>query len=86
MINFMIFLKTVCFLVLFSYICGKGVLFNANKIKFYSPKIAREMKKIFGSETKTVSVKMMHRQAVGIFVRKIEKAHKASAKSSLIFG
>ena len=54
--------------------------------KFSSPEIAREMKRVFGSEAKTVSIKMMHKRTVGTFVRKVEKAHKNSTKSTLIFG
>jgi hypothetical protein len=55
-------------------------------VNFSSPEIAKEMEKAFGSEAKTVSVKIMHKQAVGNFVRKIEKAHKNTFKSTLVFG
>ena len=54
--------------------------------RFSSPGIAKEMKKVFGSETKTFSLKLQHKKPVGDFVRKIEKAHKNAAKSTLVFG
>ncbi len=51
-----------------------------------SQEIAKEMKIVFGSEAKTISVKIKHKRVVGNFVRKIEKAHQNAAKSNLIFG
>jgi hypothetical protein len=58
----------------------------ATQTKFASPAIAKEMEKVFGAETKTFSLKLQHKKPVGDFVRKIEKAHKNAAKSSLVFG
>jgi hypothetical protein len=52
---------------------------------FTSPKIAKEIARVFGSETKTFSVEMKHRRVVGDFVRKIEAAHKRAEKSKLVF-
>ena len=54
--------------------------------QFASPKIAKEMKKVFGSEAKTFSIKLKHKKAVGDFVRKIEKANKNTEKSTIVFG
>jgi hypothetical protein len=53
---------------------------------FASPKMAKEMIKVFGSQVKTVSVEIKHRQVIGNFVRKIEKAHQMAAKSTQRFG
>lgn len=58
---------------------------KSNQSKFTSPKIAKEIKKKFGSEAETVTVKMKYRKQVGAFVRKIEKAHEKAEKSKLIF-
>ena len=52
---------------------------------FTSPKIAREMARVFGSEAKTFTVEIKHRRVVGDFVRKIEAAHKQAEKSKLVF-
>ncbi len=52
---------------------------------FTSPKIAREMARVFGSEAKTFTVEIKHRRVVGDFVRKIEAAHKRAEKSKLVF-
>lgn len=52
---------------------------------FTSPKIAKEMARLFGSEAKTFKVEIKHRRVVGDFVRKIEAAHKGAEKSKLIF-
>ncbi len=57
-----------------------------NNKKYASPAIAIEMKKAFGADVKTFSVKMQHKKVVGNFVRKIEKAHKNAVKSKLVFG
>ena len=58
----------------------------STQTRFASPKIAKEMTKVFGSEVKTVSIKMQHKKVVGDFVRKIEKAHKNVANSTIVFG
>jgi hypothetical protein len=52
---------------------------------FTSPKIAREMARVFGSDAKTFTVEIKHRRVVGDFVRKIEAAHKRAEKSKLVF-
>jgi len=52
---------------------------------FTSPKIAKEIARMFGSEVKTFTVEMKHRRVVGDFVRKIEAAHKRAEKSKLVF-
>jgi hypothetical protein len=52
---------------------------------FTSPKIAREIARVFGSEAKTFTVEIKHRRVVGDFVRKIEAAHKRAEKSKLVF-
>jgi hypothetical protein len=52
---------------------------------FTSPRIAKEMSRVFGSEAKTFSVEIKHRRIVGDFVRKIEAAHKRAEKSKLVF-
>jgi len=53
--------------------------------RFTSPKIAKEMARVFGSETKTFSLQIQHRKVVGDFVRKIEDAHKRAEKSKHVF-
>lgn len=53
--------------------------------KFASQKIAKEIKKVFGSKGKTFTSKLQYKRQVGTFVRKIEKAHKDAAKSKLVF-
>ncbi|MDT8391684.1 MAG: hypothetical protein RRC34_14385 [Lentisphaeria bacterium] len=55
------------------------------KTGFASPQVAEQMAQVFGQKAKTVSVEMKHRRQVGDFVRKIEKAHKQAAKSTLAF-
>lgn len=52
---------------------------------FTSPKIAKEISRVFGSDIKVFTVPMKHRRVVGDFVRKIEAAHKRAAKSKLVF-
>lgn len=53
---------------------------------FGSPKIAREMARMFGEQAKTISVEMKYEEEVGSFVRKIEDAHRQAGKSKLVFG
>ena len=52
---------------------------------FTSPKIAKAMARVFGSETKTFSLEIQHRKVVGDFVSKIEAAHKRAEKSKHVF-
>lgn len=53
--------------------------------RFTSPNIAKEMARVFGSETKTFSLQIQHRKVVGDFVRKIEAAHKRAENSKHVF-
>lgn len=53
--------------------------------KFSSPKIAEEIKKKFGDDVKTVSVKMKYTREIGRFIKKIDKAHQRTAQSTLHF-
>ena len=55
------------------------------QVTFSSPKIAREMKKVYGSNTKVVRIKMRHEEEVKKYVMKIEEAHNKAAKSKLAF-
>ena len=48
-------------------------------------KIARELGKIFPNEIRTVRVKMKYGKAVARFIRKVEAAHRCTAKSRQIF-
>ena len=52
---------------------------------FTRPEVAEQMAQVFGKKAETVNVDMKHRQQVGKFVRKIEKARKQAAKSTLTF-
>lgn len=54
-------------------------------LRFTSPEIAKEMAKLFGDKAKTVPVEIKFAQQAGVFVRKIENAHKQAAKSKLVF-
>ncbi len=53
--------------------------------RYASPDVAAKMAKAFGARPKTVTVSMKYRQQVGAFVRTIEQAHKAAARSTLKF-
>jgi len=52
---------------------------------FSSPVIAKEMKKIYGSNAKVVKIDMRHENEVRKYVTKIEEAHKKAAQSKLTF-
>ena len=52
---------------------------------YSSPAIAKEMKRLYGSDTKVVTIEMRHKKAVKDYVMKIEEAHKRAAKSTLRF-
>ena len=56
-----------------------------NNITSPSTRIAKEMAKIFGDKYISFSVEIKHRQVIGNFVRKIEKAHQQAAKSTQLF-
>jgi hypothetical protein len=53
---------------------------------YASPKIARELTKVFGNEVSAVRVTMRESKDVPRFVRKVSEAHKKTAKSQLKFG
>jgi len=53
--------------------------------KFTSPKIAEEIKKKFAQQTEIISINMKYKRNIGRFIRKIERAHKKAAKSTLSF-
>ena len=57
----------------------------SKRVTFTSPKIAKEISRVFGSEVESFRVKIQHRRIVGEFVRKIENAHKRAKKSKMIF-
>jgi len=68
-----------------SIIVGEETMLKYPDSKITGTKIAKEIKKKFGSEAETVTVKMKYRKQVGDFVREIEKAHEKTEKSKLIF-
>ena len=53
--------------------------------KFTSPRIAKEIKKKFAEQTEIISIDMKYKRNIGRFIRKIERAHKRAAKSTLSF-
>jgi len=53
--------------------------------KFTSPKIAQEIKREFGDEVKTISVKMKYTREIERFINKIDKAHQRTDQSTLRF-
>ncbi len=52
---------------------------------YSSPKIARELGKRFGDQSKTVKVKMKFTKEIGRFVQNVNAAHRRTAKSKLVF-
>lgn len=52
---------------------------------YSSPEIAKEMKRMYGSETKVVKIKMRNKSQIKKYVLKIEEAHKKAAESTLKF-
>jgi hypothetical protein len=56
-----------------------------SSIVFSSPRLAKDVVKIFGNDTQTVEVRMRSDKDVSQFIRKIENAYKKTSKSRLIF-
>jgi len=52
---------------------------------YSSPKLAAELRKRFGKEMKTIQIKHLYVREVNAFIKRGEKAHKATAKSQLVF-
>ena len=52
---------------------------------YKSPEIAREMKRIYGSDAKVVKIALRHKRVVRNYVMKIEEAHQKAADSKLRF-
>jgi hypothetical protein len=61
-------------------------IMNPSSALYASPKIARELTKVFGKEVSDVKVTMRESKDVPRFVRKISDAHKKTARSRLKFG
>lgn len=53
--------------------------------KFTSQKIAEEIKKKFAQQAEIISINIKYKRNIGRFIRKIERAHKKAAKSTLSF-
>jgi len=59
---------------------------SASKSRVYaSPKIARQIAKSYGNKASFVKVSMRSSEDVKRFVKKVESAHKRTAKSKLKF-
>ena len=52
---------------------------------YSSPKIARELTKQFGTSGKPIKVEMKFTREIGQFIKKVESAQQAAAKSKLVF-
>jgi len=52
---------------------------------YSSPKLAAELRKRFGKEVKTIQIKHLYVREVMDFIKRGEAAHKAAAKSKLVF-
>lgn len=52
---------------------------------YSSPKIARELRKQFGTSGEPIKVKMKYTREIGRFIKKVESAQRAAAKSKLVF-
>ena len=52
---------------------------------YSSPRIAEELSKQFGTSSKPKKVEMKFVEEVGQFIKKVESAQKAAAKSKLRF-
>ena len=53
---------------------------------YSSPALAKEMERIYGSDTKVFKVQMQHEGEIKKYLMKTEEAHKRAAKSKLRFG
>lgn len=52
---------------------------------YSSPKLAAEFRKLFGTQTETIQIKPLYTREVNAFIKRVETAHKATAKSRLVF-
>ncbi len=52
---------------------------------YSSPKIARELKKQFGNEARTIKVDMKYAKEIGGFIAKVESAQRKTVGSKLSF-
>ena len=59
---------------------------DTSSVIFASPKIAKDVVKVFGNDTRTVEVRMRSNKDVPRFIQKVENAFKKTAKSRLVFG
>ncbi len=59
---------------------------NKASISYASPKIAKDLVKVFGNSTSAVKVTMRATKDVSHFIRKVESAQRKAAKSRLQFG
>ena len=53
--------------------------------KFSSPKIAKEIQKKFGNDVQSFSGKVQYARDFERFIKKMDNAHKKTAKSTLHF-
>jgi hypothetical protein len=54
-------------------------------VTFASPKITKEMQRLFGDRVETVTIPMRSCRDVPRFIQKVEEAHKKASKSRLVF-
>ena len=59
---------------------------DTSPVIFASPKIAKNVAKVFGYRAPSVEVRMRSSRDVSRFIRKVEDACKKTAKSRLVFG
>lgn len=52
---------------------------------YASIRIAKAFREHFGDQVETLKVEMMYTREVADFIRKIDEAHKATARSKLVF-
>ena len=60
-------------------------MMSATPPSYASPKIVRELTKVFGNAVSTVKVTMRKNKDVPDFIRKVQAAHSRAAKSRLQF-
>ena len=53
---------------------------------FGNADLAKKMAARFGKNKEAVQVEMRYAKEVGLFIRKVEEAHKKAADSKLVFG
>ncbi|MDR2862799.1 MAG: hypothetical protein LBV54_02815 [Puniceicoccales bacterium] len=56
-------------------------------VTYSSPKLAAELRKLFGNQVKTIQIKPnpVHATQIDAFIKRIEATHQAAAKSQLVF-